>query len=89
MMEIQLRHAMSGTRSRIAHCRQERDGRVTSVRNPMPFKLYKKLCELAMKKGGRNGNFLYTYMVMTWNLACHRQVLVLLIIVYVSFNCSL
>jgi hypothetical protein len=71
-MEIQLWHAMSGMRSRIARGQQERGGRVTSGRDPMHFKLYQKLCELAMKKGGRDGNFLYTYMVMTWNLACQR-----------------
>jgi hypothetical protein len=71
-MEIQLRHAMSGMRSRIARRQQERGGRVASGRDPMPFELYQKLCELAMKKGGRDGNFLYTYMVMTWNLACWR-----------------
>jgi hypothetical protein len=51
-MEIQLRHVMSGMRSRIAWCRQECDGRVTSGRDPIPFELYQKLCELAMKKGG-------------------------------------
>jgi hypothetical protein len=71
-MEIQLRHAMSGMRSRIARHQQERGMRVTSGRDPMPFELYQKLCELAMKKGGRDGNFLYTYMVMTWNLVCWR-----------------
>jgi hypothetical protein len=71
-MEIQLRHAMSGMRSRIAWRQQERDGRVTLGRDPMPFKLYQKLCELEMKKAGRDGNFLYTYMVTTWNLACQR-----------------
>jgi hypothetical protein len=52
MMEIQLRHAMSGMRSRIARRQQERGGRVTSGRDPMPFELYQKLWELAMKKGG-------------------------------------
>jgi hypothetical protein len=39
-MEIQLWHAMSGMRSRIARCQQERGGRVTSGRYPMPFELY-------------------------------------------------
>jgi hypothetical protein len=52
-MEIQLRHAMSGTRLRIARRQQECDGRVTPGRDPMPFELYQKLCELAMKKGAR------------------------------------
>jgi hypothetical protein len=51
-MEIQLRNAMSGMRSRIARRQQERGGRVTSGRDPMPFELYQKLCELSMKKGG-------------------------------------
>jgi hypothetical protein len=51
-MEIQLRHAVSGMRSQIARRQQERGGRVTSGRDPMHFKLYQKLCELAMKKGG-------------------------------------
>jgi hypothetical protein len=41
---------------------------VASGRDPMPFGMYQKLCELAMKKGARDGNFLYTYMVMSWNL---------------------
>jgi hypothetical protein len=59
---------MSGMRSRIDRRQQERGGRVTSGRDPMYFELYQKLCELAMKRGG--GNFLYTYMVMPWNLAC-------------------
>jgi hypothetical protein len=60
-------------RSRIARRQQDRGGRVTSGRDPVPFELYQKLCELAIKKGGgRDGNFLYTYMVMTWNLACRR-----------------
>jgi hypothetical protein len=71
-MEIQLRHAMSGMRSRIARCQQERGGRVVSGRDPMPFELYHKLCELVLKKWGCDGNFLYTSMVMTWNLACWR-----------------
>jgi hypothetical protein len=84
-MEMQLRHTMSGLWSRKACRQQERGGRVTSGRDPMPFEPYQKLCELAMKKGGRDGNFLYTYMVMTWNLVCQRLVLVWLIVVCCLF----
>jgi hypothetical protein len=43
-MEIQLRHVMSGMRSQIARRQQDHDGRVTSGRDKMPFKLYQKLC---------------------------------------------
>jgi hypothetical protein len=51
---------MSGMRSRIARRQQEYGGRVTSGRGPMPFGLYQKLCELEIKKGGSDDNFLYT-----------------------------
>jgi hypothetical protein len=61
--EIQLRHAMSGMRLRISPRQQERGGRVTSGRDPMPFELYHKLCELAMKKGG--GAMVTSY-IHTW-----------------------
>jgi hypothetical protein len=63
-MDIQLRHVMYGMRSRIACCQQERGGRVASGRDPMPFELYQRLCGLEMKRWGRDGNFLYKYMVM-------------------------
>jgi hypothetical protein len=61
-MEIQLRHAISGMRSWIARRQQERGGRVASGRDPMPFELYHKLCELAMKKGGA----MVTSYIHTW-----------------------
>jgi hypothetical protein len=62
MMEIQLRHAMSGMLSQIACHQQECGGRVTSCRDPMHFELYQKLCELAMKKGGA----MVTSYIHTW-----------------------
>jgi hypothetical protein len=36
----------------------------------MLFELYQKLCVLTMKKGRDDGNLIYKYMVMTWNLPC-------------------
>jgi hypothetical protein len=53
---------MSGIRSRIARRQQERGGRVTSGRDPKPFELYHKLCELEMKKGGA----MVTCYIHTW-----------------------
>jgi hypothetical protein len=61
-MEIQLRHAMSGMRSRIARRQQKRGGRVTSGRPPMPLELYQKLRELEMKRGGA----MVTSYIHTW-----------------------
>jgi hypothetical protein len=66
----ELTRVMKGLKNTSAKARGAQGERLTEGKDPLPFVVYKKICQWLLEKGDKSCIFAHCFIALTWNLMC-------------------
>lgn len=69
----QMKRAMSGLKNTSAKARGVKGKRLTEGKDPLPFEVYRALCQWMVEDEDTESVFGHCFLTLTWNLMCHSR----------------
>lgn len=68
-----LKKLMRGLKNSYAHARGTKGLDLTEGKDPMPFEVYRALCQWLIEEGDNESIFGHAFLTLTWNLMCRSR----------------
>lgn len=71
--ERDLEQSFAGLKRESQRFKAKNGGKLGEGKQPLPFPLYKKLCEWMIEEGSKEAIFSWSFLTLTWNLICRSK----------------